>query len=98
MGQGEAGGVEAAELKKSGAQSFDGPMFFRFGVEKTIVNAGGAALPELDGFRHHAEAAPEGGQGDFPVFEFFADLVEFLHEQFPRADDRTLLGNPGAEL
>ena len=34
----------------------------------------GAALPEFDGLGLDAVAAPEGGEGDFAVIEFFADL------------------------
>jgi len=62
------------------------------------MNPCGSALPELHGFGNDAEAAPEGRKGDFTVLEFFADFAKFLHEQLARADDRTLLRDPSAEL
>ncbi len=62
------------------------------------MDACGTALPELDGFRDDAEAAPEGGDGDFTVCEFGADFVEFLEEDFAGGDDFGLVGDPCADL
>lgn len=62
------------------------------------MEAGGAALPELESLGLDSEASPEGRQRDFTVAEFFADFSEFLHEKLSRGDDFALVGNPGADL
>jgi hypothetical protein len=82
----------------SGRESFDIPGIARAPVEEAVVQAGGAALPELDHLRDHPIAAPERGQGDLSVGEFFLNLGELLHQEFARGDDFALVGNPGTDL
>ena len=66
--------------------------------EEAIVDAAGAALPELDGVRDDAVAAPEGRERDFAVLEFGFNFLEFLEEDFFGGDDFGLVGNPCADL
>jgi hypothetical protein len=42
-------------------------------IEETVVETGGAALPELDLLRDDAVAAPERGRGDLAFGELLAD-------------------------
>ena len=42
------------------------------------MDAAGAALPELDGFRDDAVAAPEGRERDLAILEFGFHFLEFL--------------------
>ena len=62
------------------------------------MDAAGAALPEFDGVRDDAIAAPEGWERDFSVMEFRFNFLEFLKQDFFGSDDFGLVGNPCADL
>ena len=62
------------------------------------MDASGAALPELDGVRDDAVAAPEGRERDFAVLEFEFYFLEFLEEDFFGGNDFGLVGNPCTDL
>lgn len=62
------------------------------------MDATGATLPEFDGMRDDAIAAPEGREGDFAVLEFGFNFFEFLEQDFFGSDDFGLVGNPSADL
>jgi len=62
------------------------------------VEAVFAALPVFEARGDDAVAAPEGGEGDFTVAEFFHGLSELGLEEFAGGDDLALRGDPCADL
>src|SRR5581483_3010274 len=67
-------------------------------VEKTVVQAVGTALPELDFLRNNAVAAPPGGERDLAVGEFAFHFLELGFQERAGSDDGALGRNPGAKL
>lgn len=74
--------METSESYQLWGESFDGPGGWGLaGVAEAVVEAGAAALPELEGAGDDAVAAPEGGEGDFAVFKLGFHLLPFGFEE-----------------
>ena len=84
-------GLKEGVHQDSRREAVDLPSTVAAAVEETVVESGGAALPELDLLRDDAVAAPKGGQGDLAFGELLADFGEFLHEKFAGGDDVALV-------
>lgn len=66
-------------------------------IFEAVVDAVGAALPELNGDGGDSVAAPPIGLGDFAISEFLDKLVEFGFKNGAGGDDFALLADPRAD-
>lgn len=71
-------------------------VFFR--VKQTVVEAAGAALPELDFIGLQDITAPMGRHGNFLAFILLFYLTASGVESFTSGNDGGLLADPGADL
>src|SRR6185503_12096142 len=82
-----------------GREAFDDPVLgLAQAVDKPIMQAVGAALPELDLERDDAIAAPVWGAGDLALAVGVFDLSEAAVEIAAAGDDGALARGPGADL
>ena len=87
------------KIEESGIQPGFFPAALGLGtVDEAVVQAIGAALPELKAGGDKAVAAPEVGSRDLLAFESFFDLRESAFEGVTVGQDFALFGGPGTEL
>src|SRR5690606_9261652 len=67
-------------------------------VEEALVEAVGAALPELDAVGDEAEAGPVGRARDGLALELLLELAQALHQLLAAREGLALARGPGAEL
>ena len=84
--------------KSLGVKTSHLPLTRALDIQKPVVQAAGAALPEFDLAGDDADAGPIGGARDRSEAEFHGQLGDFLHEMRAAREFLTLPRCPPADL